>query len=48
MEIKKNEIGTYIQVLINDYNKRATDGKTHFEILNSLKKEILNRRKDNK
>ena len=45
LEARKNEKGTYIEDLINQYNNNIEAGKTNYKSYQSLKKEIAERRK---
>jgi hypothetical protein len=48
IKIRKNEVGTYLEDLINTYNIKIITGKTTYEELKSIEKEISERRKLNK
>jgi hypothetical protein len=43
--VRKNEIGTYLEALINEYNSRIGDGVTTYETLKSFRKSIAERRR---
>lgn len=49
LKVRKNEIGTYLEILINDYNNFIRNpkfyGKEAYEYLRSLKIEIADWRK---
>lgn len=45
LKVRKNEVNTYIEELINEYNSRINDGETRYLTMKCLRKEIAERRK---